>query len=117
LIGVLVRVDRIDALAIDDLGAAREHGIEHAALGVEVVMQQGSVDFRVLRHFANRHAPEAVTRKMIFGGIEDALAHVGRAVVLQRAAAPCPALAGLGTLNGHVGVLVALHSIHWTMNI
>ena len=40
--------------------------------------------------------------------------------IYKTAAASCPALAALaalGTLNGHVGVLVALHSIHWTMNI
>ena len=92
----LVNVDRLDALAVDDLGAAREHRIEQAALGVEVVVQQRGVDLRVLRHFADRHAPETVARKMIFRSVEDALAHVGRSVVLQRPAAARPVLDGLG---------------------
>ena len=48
---------------------------------------------------------------MILGRVENALAHVGRSIVLEGAPATRPLFDAPGTLNGHVGVLVALHAI------
>src|SRR5690606_40782867 len=68
-------------------------------------MQQRGVYLGFLRHLTDGHAPEAVSREMILGCIEDALTHVGRRVVLGRTAASGAFL--LYGFNDHRGSVVS----------
>jgi len=65
--------EAIEALAVDDLGAALENARQERALAAEVVVDERHVDARRVGDVADRHAVIAALREQPLGGVEEPL--------------------------------------------
>jgi hypothetical protein len=77
----LVAVEGLDALAVQDLGAPQEHGVEQSPLVAEVVVQQRAIDPGAAGDLAHGDRVEAVLGEQRFGGVQDRAAAVAAAVL------------------------------------
>jgi len=65
---------------VGDHRATREHGIEKFFLILEIIIQQGVVNFHTLRHVFQGHAVKTVLGEQVLGCIEY-LFHCGGALL------------------------------------
>ena len=99
----IMLVEQLVQHRLDQVGEQSRRGrVEQAALGREIIVDQGGIHARLARHFADGDAVEAMFGKQILSCVQNQVARVGKASLrcLARASPSRRRGAGIGRSFG-----------------